>query len=296
MKKVVYSSIVALLLVVLGVESCFLFMKNDIPKDSSYINNSSSMSSDVSSEDEDNSVKINLNNDEIEDLLGMIPYLYATPVIDDVYKDAYDGSKVFNNSINKDILLASAYFNLEPLEFDELVDAPLIKVLGKGYDGIYACLYYKKDVVQRYIQDSFNISIDNLPNKVSIPGGTFFLQDDYYMVYFGAGSDAYYRKRFSYEVFEENKDIIIKEKVLFMTLDYDNCLPMDCEKYGVYKNTTDLHNNKNKIGVVVNGVDFNFDENYDLVWGNIIKYTPSEFKHVFKKGSRGYYWYSSEQI
>lgn len=284
MKK--YNVIIIVLIVMLLGEISYLFIRNNSYKKQE----NKTQENDKSGNKQEESSKI-ITDEEIEKLLSYVPFLYGILPLentDDIYKDAYDVNKISIDTINKEILLYSAYTNLELKYFTE-ENAVIINGFGNGYDGTLADVYVTKKDINQYLNKAFRIDDYSLPNRIVIPGGNLYLQDDYYLVIFGAGSSGYYKLIDSYEYeIEENDILMIYEKVWF------GFHPYASNEIIIYSNSTDMHEDKN----VINKLKFSDEEYGNLEKIDINKYIPNikptTYKHIFKKDKDGYYWYSTE--
>ncbi len=299
-KKVAILLMIVLFLlgIILGYASSKLLNKDDDKKDNKTLEKENKEEKEKENkeekEKEKEEEKIVLSDQEIKKYLSYVPFdngtieTCANPFDDcpHYYDDAYSGNKETIDKINKEILLFNAYVNVPEYKFKDGEERPVHSGQIEGYDGKVAEKAYKKSDVEKYIKDAYNININDLPTKISIPGGIFYLSGDYYLALdtnIGTYIDTKNNKNINYDI--NDNDLIINEEAIFIPSNY----PIGVN-YKVYANTNNLHS---KVNALVDMESRGFNKNYDDILSNL-KYT--KFKHTFKKNDSGYYWYSTEVV
>ena len=291
-----------LLGIILGYASSKLLNKDDDKKDNKTLEKENKEEKEKENkeekEKEKEEEKIVLSDQEIKKYLSYVPFdngtveICANPFDDcpHYYDDAYSGNKETIDKINKEILLFSAYVNVPEYKFKDGEERPVHDAKYVGSEGVKVTDFdkvFKKSDVEKYIKDAYNVSMSELPTRLSVPAGILYLSSDgeYYITSYGRGA-IYYKKdskNVNYQI--NNGDLTITEEVVFI---YDNA-PLELT-YKVYANTLNLHNSQNEL---INITSRGFNKNYDDILSNL-KYT--KFKHTFKKNDSGYYWYSTEVV
>lgn len=285
-ERAIYIVLIIILVAVIASGVTYIVMDNKDDNKTNEINDKENNKGNNNQDDKED--KIALSAEEIEEYLSYVPFSYGTLIENDTYDDAYLGKNVNINNINKNIILLNAYYNTKEYTFEKEEDMPLINGFGPGFDGNTASAYYKKEDIAATLKKRFNLNISKVPTKVSILGGTLYLQNDFYLSILSAGGVEYEKYTIDYNYELINNDLIIYEESLFYT-----SRDLLYEKNDIFTNTNDMHMNINSVGYFEGTEYQNLDNDLQNYLENN-KIQGSKYKHTFKKNDTGYYWYSTE--
>ena len=268
MKKY-YILVVILFFIVVG-EVIFLFTNNNkkIERENSYTNN----------------IK-EIEVREISKYLSYVPYYLPLDF------SAYD-EDVSIDDIGQNVLIAMAltrgmdnyyagkcdkvgcgYYLDNPIEIQYLYE--------NSEEPVYGLYYFTLDYINNLLDEMYHIQLSNLEESTSWENtyagayGTFALQNDYFLMSSSGIGESMYHVGFVSDWIEEDNELIIYE-------------------VGAYQDTYThtLNDYHNGYEIVIDAYDDTLDK-------EILKENQSSFthyKHVFKKGDKGYFWYSTEAI
>lgn len=278
-KGILYVILVILIIGIVGGVT-YLVLDNKEDKNKTIDNNR-----DISPNKEKES--ITLSKSELEKYLDTVPFLNTGMLPEVEYTDAYKGQMVNINNINSGLLFKIATDNVESYQFSEGETKPVFSNItgdmaslngDEGFD------YWKVDDIKTYLKNKYNYTKD-LVNEFYVSGGCVYKVNDFYMLYLGYGYDSRAKISVSNSYEIKDNDFIITEEALFIN------------GADVYKNTEDLHNEKN----VLMTLDLEENDKYSpevdyQKYINQINVSPTKYKHTFKKNGTNYYWYSTEVI
>lgn len=297
-EKYIYIILAVILIGIISAGTTYIIMKNNDKREIKENDNK------TNNNEENNNQDIALDEKELELYLSYIPFLDAVLPVDEEseqYEDAYNGKKNTIDNINNEILLYKAYRKTDEYIFSKEEDIPIL-------NNLEICDFKPCKLAQYYKEADINKNLLNMYNKksvdikvLSIPGGGLFYQKPYYAEHWGASSSVYNKINKNIKGEKINDYIIIEEEALFTRFaDYDKDVKQIDNKtpIKIYKNTFDMKNNKDVLNKSIIYID-----NNDIKDGLITKkfidlnnYVFTKYKHIFKKGINGYYWYSTEVI
>jgi len=294
MKKYIPYMIITILLIIIASGATYLLMQDNNEK-----NNIQNNIPDNEDNSNKNNKQVELNEKEIEKYLSYVPFLDASLVLNDTYIDAYDGNKNTIDKINKEIILYNVYKNTKEHIFKENEQRPIFYNLdicnNEPCNEDFIDSYYKESDINGNLLKMYNINSLKF-DYLAIPGGGLFYQNSYYGTHFGAGSEAYYKFSKNITSVKTQDYITIEEEAIFLreaSYDNDSILKEGKNLLKIYKNTSDMKNNKNVLKSIY--IDNNIEKEH-INLENYGNFTYTKYKHTFKKNNEGYYWYRTEVV
>lgn len=228
----------------------------------------------------------NIDNSIFEQLITYIPFS-----IDTVgnYKDAYNGTFVTAMNVSAAILssVVSGRYN-ESYTAKNGNTEDIITLLREN--NIDRGIVFLNEDINEFLMKRYNISFDSLDN--SSDNIKLITLNDKYSAFVTktVNSTQLNKVPIYYNTYEENDDIIVLEKIVFVVLKNN--------KYYVYANS-DISSDNEPIKMYEytddNGKLLDIDVIAQKIKEDLINYA-SYFKHTFKKNDAGYYWYSTEFV
>ena len=226
--------------------------------------------------------KITFDETIIKDLISSIPFDITTM---GAYKDAYNGEKTTVDNILSMALASTTIGRYKESYTAKNGNDEEINSLLKAQNIDKAIVYYKDDINNQLVK-KYNIDlnmIESSPKDIEL----VYLNDKYITIILKP-NDIFKHSKISieYNFFQEKDEIIVREKTLFMVTENN--------KYQIYTNTN-IDSEKPIKVYEVTETNNTFETISNQIKEDMQDY-QSEFKHIFKKGANGYYWYSTEFI
>ncbi len=258
-------------------------IENKVTKNNTQLNLNESLdkenSADKSNNTSEKTIKtLDTNNELVQKLYSYIPAIGYK-----IQKNAYQDKKITVNELQNDFLLEVAFKRLSLKEEDK-------KKISEGDELASDWYYFDANILQNKVKELYGENA-NIPNQTFDDGSGVMCSygNGKYMLSVGGGAgEGLFPVSKIVEAYSQNDEIYIITKNATYIYNVDN------EKGSLYTDST-----------LANKIKDYQDEKYitmneDKIVEDIIKNdekTMINYKHTFKKGSNGnYYWVSTEPI